>query len=79
MILSHITKILENTIKNKLEQNLSNLIHTGEYYSGFKAKISTKKNLSIIINQILKNKTKRKDRKIIISLDIQKANDSVDR
>ena len=31
MILSHITKILENTIKNKLEQNLSNLIHTGEY------------------------------------------------
>ena len=31
MILSHITKILEKTIKNKLEQNLSNLIHTGEY------------------------------------------------
>lgn len=31
MILRHIMKILEKIIKNKLDQNLSNLHHTGEY------------------------------------------------
>ena len=68
MILSHITKILEKSIKNKLEQNESNFLRTEEYQSGFKAKTSTHKNLIIIINQILRNKTKRKDEKILISL-----------
>ena len=65
MIISHITKILEKAIKNKLEKNDSNFLRTTEYQTGFNAKKSTHKNLTIIINKI-----KGKDRKIIISLNI---------
>jgi hypothetical protein len=70
MVLSHITKILEKVIKNKIEDTNSKLLQTGDYQSGFKTNISTHKNLSIICNRILNARQKRKARKIYLTVDL---------
>jgi hypothetical protein len=41
MILSHLTKIIEKVIKNKLEKIQSKFLITDDYQSGFKAEVST--------------------------------------
>ena len=38
---SHLTKIIEKAIKNKLEDNGSQILATEEYQSGFKTEVST--------------------------------------
>ncbi len=77
MILSHLTKIIEKCIKLKLEATSSQLLGTKSYQAGFKAGISTAKNLAIVVNQQLSSRRKITSRKINISLDLSKAYDSV--
>ena len=57
---SHLLKIVEKTIKLKIEKLKSNLFVTEDYQSGFQAGISTQKNLAIFIK---KNASTRRNRK----------------
>lgn len=78
-VLSHVTKVLEKAIKAKLDSLKSNLLTTGGYQSGFKKGHSTANNLSAVLNEILRTRTKRSERKIYLAIDLVKAYDSVDR
>ena len=57
---SHLLKIVEKTIKLKIEKLKSNLFVTEDYQSGFQAGISTQKNLAIFIKKIASTRRNRK-------------------
>lgn len=79
MVLSHLTKIIEKCIKNKLEEMGSKMLETGSYQSGFKQGMSTQKNLATLLNMTTLSRRKRTMRKIYLSFDLTKAYDSVSR
>ena len=62
MITSQLTKIMEKVMLNKLEELGSKLLYSGSYQAGFKKHTSTQKNVTILLNQILKSRSKRKDK-----------------
>ena len=57
---SHLLKIVEKTIKLKIEKLKSHLFVTEDYQSGFQAGISTQKNLAIFIKKIASTRRNRK-------------------
>lgn len=78
-VLSQLSKVLEKAIKNKLEERESGLFNSGNYQTGFKKGVSTSTNLAQVLNDILRTRSKRTQRKIIMAIDITKAYDNVNR
>lgn len=76
-IASHMTKVIEKAIKNKLTKLDSELLKTKEYQTGFQVGVSTQKNLAILLNVVMKTRRKSKERKVYVSCDMRKAYDSV--
>ena len=70
-------KVLEKARKNKLEATQSTLLYSGSYKSVFKKGKSTTTNLATVLNEILRTRMKRKDRKIYIAVDLSKAYDNI--
>lgn len=70
---SHILKVLEKAIKNKLFTTKSKLLEIKDYQTGFVAGVSTH------LNKIVSHRRKKSKREIYISFDISKAYDCVNR
>ncbi len=76
-VLPQIMNVLEKAIKNKLEAFGSKLLSVGQYQTGFKKGLSTRNNLTDVLNEIMRTRTKRRQRKIYIAVDFSKAYDSI--
>jgi hypothetical protein len=79
VVMSLITKIIEKAIHGKLKSIGSSLLETGTYQTGFKEGVSTHRNLSLVIHNILNSSRSTTKKDILILVDIRKAFDNFDR
>jgi hypothetical protein len=79
VVLSHITKIIEKAIVNKLKELDSQLFKVKGYQTGFKEGKSTSLNLTKLLTHINDTRRKRTQRSGYLFVDLKKAYDSVDR
>lgn len=77
IVMPHITRILEKAMSAKLQESKSELLQTGDYQTGFKEGMSTQKNLSIVMHNILETSRARSKREILLFFDLNKAFDRV--
>lgn len=75
VVRSHISKIMEKAILQKIHDTCPHLIATKMYQTGFKESKST----AIHISRLLREVHGQKKRKFNMLIDLQKAYDSVDR
>lgn len=81
MVCSHLLKILERVILNKIYQLGGGLLKSGSYKTktGFKTGSSTHKNLRLVIQNVLLQSRTPSQRDVLILVDFKKAFDSVKR
>lgn len=77
--LPQIMKVLEKTIKNKLEKLGSKMLKVGPYYTGFLKGLSTKHSLARMLNEVMRTRIKRSQRKVYLAIDLSKAYDNISR
>jgi len=75
VVRSHISKIMEKAILQKIKEHCPHLIETKLYQTGFKDNKSTAIHASRLLNEV----HGPKKRKFNMLIDLQKAYDSVDR
>ncbi|KEJ82444.1 hypothetical protein OXYTRIMIC_662 [Oxytricha trifallax] len=72
VINSHLSKIIEKVIINKLQERKSELLETGNYQNGFKENKSTHLNLIRLFDHIKDSRRKSKSREAYLFIDYKK-------